>query len=139
MMSSKTYSKFSSRSDSRRPGSSSHRSLPPVLDLTSALCVKSICVPINSLPFSIHISYNNVLPDVRYVFPQRISQEPSRCTQERVWLLDCRSTRLSCSHPLISTPVVLQNNHHVLIMFYVNYDIMVQTVSPFTPSIIRNV
>jgi hypothetical protein len=88
-MSTTTYTNFSMRSDPWRPGYSSHRPLPHVLDLTSALPDKSIRVPINSLPFWTHISYYNVFPDVSYVFPQRISQDPSQCTQECVSCVDC--------------------------------------------------
>jgi hypothetical protein len=31
------------------------------------------------------------------------------------------------------------NNHYVFIMFHITYDIIVQTLSQFMPSIIRNV
>jgi hypothetical protein len=46
--------------------------------------------------------YHNMFPDVSYVFPQRISQNPSRCPQERMWRADYHWTSLSCSHPPIS-------------------------------------
>jgi hypothetical protein len=51
-----------------------------------------------------HLSYHNMFPDVSYVFPQRRSQDPSRCTQKRMWRADCCWTSLSCSHPPISQP-----------------------------------
>jgi hypothetical protein len=103
-MSYTTYQKFSLRSDPRRPGSASHWPLLPVLDATSARPGKSIRVPINSLPLWIHLSYHNMFPDVIYVFPQRRSQDPSQCTQERMWRADCRWMSLSGSHPPISQP-----------------------------------
>jgi hypothetical protein len=37
------------------------------------------------------------------------------------------------------TQVMIQNNHYVFIMFHVTYDIIVQSISPFMPSIIYNV
>jgi hypothetical protein len=104
-MSPTTYPKFSLRSDPRRTGYASHWPLLPVLDPTSARPGKSIRVPINSLPLWMHLSYHNMFPDVSYVFPQSRSQDPSRCTQERMWRADCRWTSLSCSHPPISQPV----------------------------------
>jgi hypothetical protein len=72
-MSSRTYPKFSLRSEPRQPRSNSHWSLLPVLDLTSTLPGKSIHVPINSFPLWMHLSYHNVFPDVSYVFPQSFS------------------------------------------------------------------
>jgi hypothetical protein len=66
-MSFTTNQKFSLRADPRRPGSTSHRSLLPVLDLTSAVPGTSIHVPINTLSFWVHISYYNVFLDVSYV------------------------------------------------------------------------
>jgi hypothetical protein len=89
-MYSTTYPKFSLRSDPRQPGSASHRPLLPILDPTSALPDKSIRVPIHSLPLWTHISYHNMFPDVSYVFPERISKDPSRCIEERVWHVDYR-------------------------------------------------
>jgi hypothetical protein len=35
--------------------------------------------------------------------------------------------------------VIILSNHHVFVMFHVIYNIIVQTLSPFTTSIIRNV
>jgi hypothetical protein len=105
LMSSITNPKFSLRSDTRRPRSALHRlPLLPVLDPTRALPGKSICVPINSLSLWTHISYHNVFPDVSYVFPQKIFQVQSWCTQECMWHVDYQWTRLLRSHPPISHP-----------------------------------
>jgi hypothetical protein len=104
LMSSTAYSKFSLSYDPWRPGSCSHRPLLRVLDLTSTRLGKSILVPINSLPFWMHLSYHNMFPDVSYVFPQTIHHDTSRCTQEHMWHADCRWMSLSSYHPVISHP-----------------------------------
>jgi hypothetical protein len=138
-MSSTTYPKFSLRSDPRRLVFASHWPLLLVLDPTSARPSKSICVPINSLPLWMHLSYHNMFPDVRYVFPQRRSQDPSRCTQERMWRADYCWMSLSCSHSPISQPGDYADDHYVFIMFHITYDIIFQSLSQFMPSIIGNV
>jgi hypothetical protein len=35
--------------------------------------------------------------------------------------------------------VIMLNDHYVFIMFHITYDIIIQTLSQFMPSIIRNV
>jgi hypothetical protein len=137
-MSSTTYPTISLISDSRRPRSASHWPLLPILDLTSAHLDKSIRIAINSLPFWMHLSYYNVFLDVSYVLPQRRSQDSSWCTQERVWRVNCIWTRLPCSHLPISQPCDYTEHHHVFVMFHITYDIIVQTLSPFVTSIIKN-
>jgi hypothetical protein len=105
LMSSTAYPKFSLIAHPSQTGSCSHRPLLPILDLTSTCLGKSIHVPINSLSFWMHLSYHNVFPDISYIFPQTISQDPSRCAQERMWHADCHWTSLPCYHHMISHTV----------------------------------
>jgi hypothetical protein len=72
LTSSTTYSKFRSRGDPRRPGSSLNQSLLPSLDLTSPLPDKSIRIPINPLPIWMDIPHHVVFPDVGYMFTEGI-------------------------------------------------------------------
>jgi hypothetical protein len=77
--------------------------------------------------------------DVSYVFPQKRSQDPSRRTQERMWHAGCHWMSPPCYHSWSPTKVTKHHNHLVLIMSHVTADSIVQTVSWFLPSIIRNV
>jgi hypothetical protein len=86
-----------------------------------------------------HLSYHNVFPNVSYVFPQTISQDPSRYAQERMWRVDYRCTSLPSYQPVISHPGDYTSSppcvHHVT-RYWGQYS---SNVSRSMPSIIGNV
>jgi hypothetical protein len=137
-MSSTTYTKFSLRSDPRRPGSVSHWLLLPVLDPTSACPGKSIRVPINSLHFRCiyhTTTCSLMLATCSHKGDPKIHPDAPR-NACGVWTAAGRVCRVLTHRS--PNQLIMLNDHYVFIMLHISYDIITQTLSQFMPSIIGN-
>jgi hypothetical protein len=137
-MSSTTYPKFSLRGDPRRPRSTLHRPLLPILDLSSVLPGKSIRVTVNTMPLLMHRSNHDVFPDISYVFQKVFPKIHPNAPRNACGMRTAAGWLCRVITPRSPTQVTIHNNHLVFIMFPVTMDIIVQIVARFIPSIIEN-
>jgi hypothetical protein len=112
LMSTTTYTKFSSRSYPRRPGSL-HRPLLPIHDLISTLPGKTICIPIPSLPLQMHISYHNMFPIVSYVLPKGFPKIHTDTPRNACGVWTAAGWVCCVLNRRSPTQVTVRNNHHV--------------------------
>jgi hypothetical protein len=119
------------RSDLRRPGSASHRPLPlfwiePPPSLVNLSVSQSITCLFGHIYHTTTCSQKGS-PKIHHDAPR------NACGMH----IDARWV---CHVLTLRSPnqVITLNNHHVFIMFHITCDIIVQTISPFMPSIIEN-
>jgi hypothetical protein len=138
-VSSKTYPTISLRSYSRSPRSSLHWPLLPILDATSAHHVKSTVL--QSIPCLFGCIYHTTTCSQMLAtfshkrYPKIYPDAPRNACGVRT---AAGQVCLVLTHRCPNQVTIL-SNHHVFIMLHATCNIIVQTLSPFMISTIKNV
>jgi hypothetical protein len=127
MMSPTTYQKFTLSSHPRRSGSCLHLPLVPVLDLTSTCHGKSICVPINSLPFGC-IYHTRTCSQMLSTFSHKRFTKIHPDAPRNACDLQTAAGRVCHVNTLWSPTQVTMHHHHLVFnMLHITEDSIVQT------------